>query len=54
MWMIDVFMQMVCNFREREEVDWKSFFVMVDFRFKWEGVWKLSGCLWFIEVIWEG
>ncbi|PON27705.1 O-methyltransferase [Trichoderma gamsii] len=50
---MDVLMKAVCNSREREMNDWKSLFEQADKRFRWQGAWKTSGKLWFIESIWE-
>lgn len=50
---MDVLMKTVCNSREREVDDWRSLFEQADKRFRWQGAWKSSGKLWFIESIWE-
>ncbi|EHK26879.1 uncharacterized protein TRIVIDRAFT_140059 [Trichoderma virens Gv29-8] len=50
---MDVLMKAVCNSREREVDDWKSLFEQADKRFRWQGAWKSSGKLWFIESTWE-
>ncbi|KAL7785870.1 S-adenosyl-L-methionine-dependent methyltransferase [Trichoderma ceciliae] len=50
---MDVLMKTVCNSREREIDDWKSLFEQADGRFRWQGAWKTSGKLWFIESTWE-
>lgn len=50
---MDVLMKAVCNSREREMNDWKSLFEQADPRFRWQGAWKTSGKLWFIESTWE-
>lgn len=50
---MDVLMKTVCNSREREVDDWKSLFAQADERFRWQGAWKTSGKLWFIESTWE-
>jgi hypothetical protein len=50
---MDVLMKTVCNSREREIDDWKSLFEQADERFRWQGAWKTSGKLWFIESTWE-
>ncbi|KAF3070324.1 O-methyltransferase gsfB [Trichoderma lentiforme] len=50
---MDVLMKAVCNSREREVDDWRSLFEQADKRFRWQGAWKSSGKLWFIESIWE-
>lgn len=50
---MDVLMKTVCNSRERELEDWKSLFEQADGRFRWQGAWKSSGKLWFIECTWE-
>ncbi|PNP55793.1 hypothetical protein THARTR1_04013 [Trichoderma harzianum] len=50
---MDVLMKAVCNSREREVDDWRSLFEQADKRYRWQGAWKSSGKLWFIESIWE-
>ncbi|KAH8126894.1 S-adenosyl-L-methionine-dependent methyltransferase [Trichoderma asperelloides] len=50
---MDVLMKAVCNSRERELDDWRSLFEQADKRFRWQGAWKTSGKLWFIESTWE-
>ncbi|KAL7931591.1 S-adenosyl-L-methionine-dependent methyltransferase [Trichoderma chlorosporum] len=50
---MDVLMKTVCNSREREVDDWRSLFEQADKRFRWQGAWKSSGKLWFIESTWE-
>ncbi|KAM0478967.1 hypothetical protein ACHAPX_004945 [Trichoderma viride] len=50
---MDVLMKAVCNSREREMDDWRSLFEQADERFRWQGAWKTSGKLWFIESTWE-
>ncbi|KAL7918558.1 S-adenosyl-L-methionine-dependent methyltransferase [Trichoderma austrokoningii] len=50
---MDVLMKTVCNSREREIDDWKSLFEQADERFRWQGAWKTSGKLGFIESTWE-
>lgn len=50
---MDVLMKTVCNSREREEADWRNLFEMADERFKWQGAWKSSGKLSFIECTWD-
>ncbi|KEY69468.1 hypothetical protein S7711_02007 [Stachybotrys chartarum IBT 7711] len=50
---MDVLMQTVCNSRERDVDDWRQLFQLADARFKWQGAWKSSGRLWFIEARWE-
>ena len=50
---MDVLMKAVCNSWEREVDDWRSLFEQADKRFRWQGAWKSSGKLWFIESIWE-
>ncbi|KND88663.1 6-hydroxytryprostatin B O-methyltransferase [Tolypocladium ophioglossoides CBS 100239] len=50
---LDVLMKTVCNSRDREINDWKSLFEQADQRFKWQGAWKSSGRMWFMEAVWE-
>ncbi|UKZ91600.1 uncharacterized protein TrAFT101_006575 [Trichoderma asperellum] len=50
---MDVLMKAVCNSREREMDDWRSLFEQADKRYRWQGAWKTSGKLWFIESTWE-
>jgi hypothetical protein len=50
---LDVLMKTVCNGREREADDWKALFEEADARFRWQGAWKSSGNLWFVEATWD-
>jgi hypothetical protein len=52
--MMDVLMQTVCNAREREVDDWKRLLEQADAGFEWNGAWKSSGRMWFIEARWVG
>ncbi|KAG5979524.1 hypothetical protein E4U43_006873 [Claviceps pusilla] len=52
--LLDVLMKTVCNGREREVQDWKAVLETADARFAWQGAWKSSGHLWFMEAVWEG
>ncbi|KHN95923.1 O-methyltransferase, family 2 [Metarhizium album ARSEF 1941] len=51
--LLDVLMKTVCNGREREICDWKLLFEEADTRFVWQGAWKSSGNLWFVEAQWH-
>ncbi|KAK2591762.1 hypothetical protein QQS21_010552 [Conoideocrella luteorostrata] len=51
--MLDVLMKTVCNGREREVGDWRALFEEADMRFVWQGAWKSSGKLWFVEAAWD-
>ncbi|QPH10860.1 hypothetical protein C2857_002365 [Epichloe festucae Fl1] len=51
--LLDVLMKTVCNGREREVGDWKTLFEEADARFAWQGAWKSSGNLWFVEAVWD-
>ncbi|KAG8426079.1 hypothetical protein J3459_008480 [Metarhizium acridum] len=51
--LLDVLMKTVCNGREREISDWKVLFEEADARFVWQGAWKSSGNLWFVEAQWQ-
>lgn len=51
--LLDVLMKTVCNGREREVNDWKALFEEADTRFVWQGAWKSSGKLWFVEAVWQ-
>ncbi|OAA51549.1 O-methyltransferase, family 2 [Metarhizium rileyi] len=51
--LLDVLMKTVCNGREREVDDWKVLFEEADARFVWQGAWKSSGNLWFVEAKWQ-
>ncbi|KAG6121889.1 hypothetical protein E4U13_003712 [Claviceps humidiphila] len=52
--LLDVLMKTVCNGREREASDWRAVLERADARFVWQGAWKSSGNLWFVEAVWEG